>query len=122
MSALNVQATAIPNLVDTGADTAFNFIFAVYVTDQTGAPVTKLPAASFRVMWFENGSMLKIAGVDEMESSPPVFGVYRVRTHTLLAQHAPTPQQLQFLLRVVAPGSKSSGAVPVNALFLGPPK
>jgi hypothetical protein len=96
-----VQASGC--MFSTGEPSGWTYAFAVYVTDQDGAPVTGLTKSNFAVWGIAHVTLYDFWSVDEMSqviTSSHLAGVYRVQTKETLSVAAPSPQQFVFAIRV----------------------
>ena len=81
----------------------WTFVFAVYVTDQDGAPVKGLTKANFAVWGIADIVPYDFGLVTEINHDIPsthLAGVYRLQTKEVLPIDGPAPQEYVFAIRV----------------------
>ena len=104
---------------------AWAYVFGLYVTDETGVPVTGLKKSSFAVFELTTIGQLSVYMVTDVNADFPSYkipGVYRVQTTDVLGNAAPSPQEFVFAVRVTTPKPQKQGVATVPITYLGKPQ
>ncbi|MFN8527787.1 MAG: hypothetical protein U0670_04170 [Anaerolineae bacterium] len=89
-------------MFDTISPEGWTFKFAVFVTDENGAPVTGLKKIHFHIWDITHVSDLSVNVFSEIGKDIPsskLKGIYALQTQAILSLQAPAPQQFLFALR-----------------------